>query len=137
MAATSSSLAEGSAVPVFFLPSFTVECEGDFMVVGMKSGEVVGTIVRLVCTLVTVSITSSWFGGHKVKRLLLFFSHWLRSAWCELPDILLLLQYVLCCCCCSCLVVGGIYASRALHLVFWTTENRLLTNKFLALVVYI
>lgn len=58
--------------------AYTLTCQGGFPVVGMQAGEASGTAVRVVCTLVTVSITSAWFRYGKVTRLLLFFSHWLR-----------------------------------------------------------
>lgn len=59
---------------------FTLKCRSDFPVVGMVKGEAAGTIFRVACTLITVSLTSSWLDGRKIKRLLLFFSHWLRYA---------------------------------------------------------
>lgn len=53
-------------------------CTTDFIVIGMQAGEAEATIARIVCTMVTVSLVSLWCNARKIKRLLLFFSHWLR-----------------------------------------------------------
>lgn len=53
-------------------------CTSDFWVATEMSGEDWGTMWHMAMTLVTVSIMSSWCNAHKIKRLLLFFTHWLR-----------------------------------------------------------
>lgn len=59
--------------------SNTLSCSSDFKVIGEIEGEAVGTMLRVVLSLVTVSLVSSWWRKKKTMgRLLLFFSHWLR-----------------------------------------------------------
>lgn len=55
------------------------DCKVDFYVIGSQGGEPVATMCRTVFTIVTISLISSWcIQSSKVKKLLLFFSHWLR-----------------------------------------------------------
>eukprot|EP00903_Cladosiphon_okamuranus_P012469 g11677.t2 len=49
-------------------------CTADLM-----QGQVALTIVRRVTTLISITITSAWFRRTKVKRLSLFFAHWLAG----------------------------------------------------------
>lgn len=55
-------------------------CESDFIVIGMQDGEGMVFPVRMVSTLIAVSVTSSWFSWPRISRLRLFFAHWLRYA---------------------------------------------------------
>lgn len=52
-------------------------CESDFIVLGLQDGERSAAAVRVVATFVSVSVTSAWFSVRKIKRLSLFFAHWL------------------------------------------------------------
>ncbi|CAN0278088.1 unnamed protein product [Ectocarpus sp. 6 AP-2014] len=47
----------------------------------LQEGEAVCTPIRVLCTLVTVSVISAWFSRRKLirKKLLVFFSHWLSG----------------------------------------------------------
>ncbi|CAN0296803.1 unnamed protein product, partial [Ectocarpus sp. 4 AP-2014] len=56
----------------------TLTCETGFSVVGMQEGENYLTPIRVLSTLVAVSVVSAWCNLAKIKRLSLFFSHWLR-----------------------------------------------------------
>lgn len=53
-------------------------CSSDFAVLGEVVGEAWCTMWRTLVMLITVSIVSSWCCTEKIKRLLLFFSHWFR-----------------------------------------------------------
>lgn len=66
----------GSAAVV--LPPMELVCPSDFLVIGFQEGEKPTSVLRTVCTLITVSIISSWCSRRNIARLLLFFSHWLR-----------------------------------------------------------
>lgn len=58
---------------------FTIKCETGFVVAGIQNGEAECTPIRVFCTLVTISVVSGWFSRRQsIKKLLLFFSHWLR-----------------------------------------------------------
>jgi len=53
-------------------------CESSgFLVVGLLDGEEKITPTQLVATFITVSIASAWFNSKKIRRLGLFFAHWL------------------------------------------------------------
>lgn len=55
-------------------------CGTRLIVEELQEGEAVCTPIRVLCTLVTVSVISAWFNRRVSIRnkLLLFFSHWLR-----------------------------------------------------------
>ncbi|CAM9635855.1 unnamed protein product [Ectocarpus sp. 8 AP-2014] len=88
MNSSSSSLAEAygsnsmslAAQAALYADMFTLKCETDgILVIGLQDGEALMTPVRLFCSLVTVSVASAWFRRRKsIKKLLMFFSHWLR-----------------------------------------------------------
>lgn len=56
----------------------TLSCESDFIVAGLQKGEDYLTPVRIFSTLCAATVTSSWFSSTKIRRLKLFFAHWLR-----------------------------------------------------------
>lgn len=57
---------------------FSLKCDTGFVVVGLQDGEAVCTPIRVVSTLITISVASAWFSRRKaIKKLLLFFGHWL------------------------------------------------------------
>lgn len=56
---------------------YVQQCQSDFVVIGMQNGEAGGTVIRIITTMITVSIVSSWCNSKKIRRLLLFFLHWL------------------------------------------------------------
>eukprot|EP00903_Cladosiphon_okamuranus_P012715 g11887.t1 len=59
---------------------FSLKCETGFMVVGLQDGEAVCTPIRVVSTLITMSVASAWFSRRKsIKKLLLFFCHWVAG----------------------------------------------------------
>lgn len=51
-------------------------CESDLEVLGLQPGEEAIEPVRLAATLIVVTITSAW-SFKKIRRLSLFFTHWL------------------------------------------------------------
>lgn len=53
------------------------ECGTDLTVVGLGEGEELMSCVRIITTLVSITVTSAWFSWRKIKTLSLFFSHWL------------------------------------------------------------
>ncbi|CAM9379659.1 unnamed protein product [Ectocarpus fasciculatus] len=56
-------------------------CGTGLSVEDLQEGEAVCTPIRVLCTLVTVSVISAWFSRRKCirRKLLLFFSHWLSG----------------------------------------------------------
>ena len=52
-------------------------CESDLMNFGIFDGEELLSVSRIITTLISVSVISAWFDGDKIKRLSLFFAHWL------------------------------------------------------------
>ncbi|CAB1105637.1 unnamed protein product [Ectocarpus sp. CCAP 1310/34] len=75
-----SSLSSSAAQAVLLAEMFTLKCETGILVVGLQDGEALWTPVRILCTLVTVSVASAWISRRKsIKKLLIFFSHWLRT----------------------------------------------------------
>lgn len=61
---------------------YTLSCESDFVVAGMQEGEAFVLPLRIASTLIAVSVSSAWCSWTKIKRLRLFFAHWLRYAVC-------------------------------------------------------
>ncbi|CAM9119172.1 unnamed protein product [Ectocarpus sp. 6 AP-2014] len=59
---------------------YTLTCEAGFLVAGMQEGENYLTPIRVLSTLIAVSVVSAWCNRAKIKRLSLFFSHWLSGA---------------------------------------------------------
>ncbi|CAM9229677.1 unnamed protein product [Scytosiphon promiscuus] len=57
----------------------TLTCECGFPVAGMQKGEDYITPIRILSTLFSCSVTSAWFDLSKIKRLSLFFAHWLSG----------------------------------------------------------
>lgn len=57
-----------------------MRCESEFEIIGPIEGEEAGSMVRILLSLVTFSLVSSWLDRSKIARLLLFFSHWMRYA---------------------------------------------------------
>lgn len=74
-------------------PMFVHSCPSDFLVIGMQAGEEGGTPIRVLSTLITVSIVSSWCNTRKIKALLLFFSHWLRCGTMDTYFLVLIATY--------------------------------------------
>lgn len=85
---TESSLSQGdggygysssqAAQAALYAEQFSLKCDAGFIVVGLQDGEAVATPVRVIATLVTISVASAWFSRRKsIKKLLLFFGHWL------------------------------------------------------------
>ncbi|CAM9379811.1 unnamed protein product [Ectocarpus fasciculatus] len=92
-ATSTSSLAEGygsssmssAAQAALQADMFTLKCETGILVIGLQDGEALWTPVRILCTLVTVSVASAWMSRRKsIKKLLIFFSHWLSGLLYEL-----------------------------------------------------
>ncbi|CAM9325465.1 unnamed protein product [Pylaiella littoralis] len=71
------------------LESFSVTCTSDFPSIGYQPGEKVVTLVRVVCTLISVSIISSWCNKQTVTRYLLFFAHWISGLVHQLAEMVL------------------------------------------------
>ncbi|CAM9423788.1 unnamed protein product, partial [Ectocarpus sp. 8 AP-2014] len=63
---------------------YALICESDFGVIGLQPAEVIVTPIRIICTLVTVSVTSAWFHPGKVRKLDLFFGLWVSGLLFEL-----------------------------------------------------
>lgn len=84
-----------SAQDAQYADLFTLKCEAGFFVLGLREGEAVCTPVRVVATLVTMSVASAWFSGRKsIKKLLLFFSHWLRyTSPCFVSSFIIRTEY--------------------------------------------
>ncbi|CAN0544844.1 unnamed protein product [Ectocarpus sp. 12 AP-2014] len=72
--------------------STILSCETGFTAIGLQEGEGKITPIRVISTLVSVSVVSAWCSWTKVKRLSLFFAHWLRYGRCGL--ILFLFLFV-------------------------------------------
>lgn len=53
------------------------ECVSDFLVLGLQDGEELVAPVRIAATFIAVTVTSAWFSVRRIKRLSLFFAHWL------------------------------------------------------------
>ncbi|CAM9206720.1 unnamed protein product [Ectocarpus sp. 4 AP-2014] len=80
-----SSLSTSAAQAALLAEMFTLKCETGILVVGLQDGEALWTPVRILCTLVTVSVASAWISRRKsIKKLLIFFSHWLSGLLYEL-----------------------------------------------------
>lgn len=71
-------------------------CQSDFPVVGFVEGERATSVVRTVCTLITVSIISSWCSRRNIGRLLLFFSHWLSGLVHQISELIMAEMVLLC-----------------------------------------
>ncbi|CAM9229600.1 unnamed protein product [Scytosiphon promiscuus] len=61
------------------MSSYNLSCQSDFPVAGLQKGEDYLTPVRILSTFCTASVASAWFTKRKVKRLSLFFAHWLSG----------------------------------------------------------
>ncbi|CAM9240864.1 unnamed protein product [Ectocarpus sp. 4 AP-2014] len=59
--------------------STILSCETGFKAIGLQEGEDNLTPIRVLSTLVSVSVVSAWCSWTKVKRLSLFFAHWLSG----------------------------------------------------------
>ncbi|CAM9225058.1 unnamed protein product [Ectocarpus sp. 8 AP-2014] len=60
--------------------AYTLKCETGFIVAGLQEGEAASAFVRVLCTLITVSVVSSWVTRRDcIYKLPLFFSHWLSG----------------------------------------------------------
>ena len=55
---------------------FTLTCQSGFVVAGLVSGEKLVTVIRTASTLIALTVASAWT-RRKIKRLSLFFAHWL------------------------------------------------------------
>ena len=44
---------------------------------GLFNGEELLTVSRIITTCISITVVSAWFSGDKIKRLRLFFAHWL------------------------------------------------------------
>ncbi|CAM9834239.1 unnamed protein product [Ectocarpus fasciculatus] len=79
-----------SAAPVLEADMFTLRCDAGFAVAGLQPGEAAWTPNTVLCTLITMTVISAWIGRRKsIKKLLIFFSHWLSGA---LYQFLILMQ---------------------------------------------
>lgn len=58
--------------------SYELVCQSDFFVLGFQDNEEWMAIIRLLSTIVTISIISSFCNKWDDDRLLLFCAHWLR-----------------------------------------------------------
>ncbi|CAN0277892.1 unnamed protein product, partial [Ectocarpus sp. 6 AP-2014] len=57
---------------------FTLKCETGFFVVGLQPWEAAWTSNAMLCTLITMTVTSAWISRRKsIKKLIIFFGHWL------------------------------------------------------------
>ncbi|CAM9696298.1 unnamed protein product [Ectocarpus fasciculatus] len=54
-------------------------CETGFRAPGLQNGEAVQAPIRIVSTLISVTVVSAWCSLTKIKRLSLFFAHWLSG----------------------------------------------------------
>ena len=52
-------------------------CESDFLLLGLQAGEEYLTPVRTAATLAVTTVAFGWCSSEKIKRLGLFFAHWL------------------------------------------------------------
>ena len=68
-------------------------CDAGFYVAGLQPWEHVLSVFRVICTLVTVSIVSSWFIRRGIGRLMLLFLHWL--GW-ELKETAVNMNFLFC-----------------------------------------
>ncbi|CAN0049687.1 unnamed protein product [Ectocarpus sp. 13 AM-2016] len=69
-----------AAQAALYAEMFSLKCNAGFFVVGLQEGEAVCTPIRVISTLITMSVASAWFSRRKsIKKLLLFFSHWLSG----------------------------------------------------------
>lgn len=67
-----------AAQAAMYAELFSLKCDTGFIVVGIQDGEAACTPIRVISTLITVSVASAWFSRRKaIKKLLLFFGHWL------------------------------------------------------------
>eukprot|EP00752_Nemacystus_decipiens_P008538 g7625.t1 len=46
---------------------------------GLYTGEEALTVVRIATTVISITVTSAWFSSKKIKKLSLFFAHWLAG----------------------------------------------------------
>ncbi|CAM9897288.1 unnamed protein product [Scytosiphon promiscuus] len=79
-----------------YLDRFSFTCTSDFPSIGYQPGEKICTMVRVLCTLITVSIISSWCNKRIVERYLLFFTHWLSGLLHQLAQVILADMVLLC-----------------------------------------
>ncbi|CAM9814346.1 unnamed protein product [Ectocarpus fasciculatus] len=61
------------------MSSSILSCETGFTAIGLQDGEDQLTPIRVLSTLVSVSVVSAWCSWTKIKRLSLFFAHWLSG----------------------------------------------------------
>eukprot|EP00903_Cladosiphon_okamuranus_P017796 g16379.t1 len=54
-------------------------CGSDLPGSGFFAGEEFLFVVRIVTTAISLTVTSAWFSGQKIKRLSMFFAHWLSG----------------------------------------------------------
>ncbi|CAN0058933.1 unnamed protein product [Ectocarpus sp. 6 AP-2014] len=59
--------------------SSILTCETGFRAPGLQNGEAVQAPIRILSTLISVTIVSAWCSWRKISRLSLFFSHWLSG----------------------------------------------------------
>ena len=52
-------------------------CESDLPLFGTFEGEEALTVLRIIAVLISASVVSAWFSFERIKKLALFFSHWL------------------------------------------------------------
>eukprot|EP00752_Nemacystus_decipiens_P002662 g2490.t1 len=83
-------------------------------ITGLFQGEELYAVVRIVTTLISLTVTSAWFSWERIRRLGLFFAHWLSG-----------------------LVAGlGVVAENAMVTLCWTgseVEGLIKTLKFIEL----
>ncbi len=78
MSGDGSTSSEAAQQAAFLAELYTLDCRAGFIVVGLQDGEAVATPIRVICTLITISVGSAWISRRRsIKKLLLFFSHWL------------------------------------------------------------
>lgn len=64
--------------PLQAVPANEVACDGTMLSVGLQPWEAETLPIRVLATVVTVSIFSAWCDRGKVRRKLLLFAHWAR-----------------------------------------------------------
>ncbi|CAM9229449.1 unnamed protein product [Scytosiphon promiscuus] len=61
------------------MTSYTLSCESDFEVRGLQEGEDYCAPVRILCTFCTASVISAWLSWTRIRRLSIFFAHWVSG----------------------------------------------------------
>eukprot|EP00903_Cladosiphon_okamuranus_P012698 g11873.t1 len=70
-------------------------CESDLSVLGLQTGEVYATPARILSTLISITLVAAWT-PKKIRRLSLFFSHWLSGVVMSLGFVIDEMMVTLC-----------------------------------------